>query len=155
MRLLLSENLGSRKVDKVFVISNDVHWKVQTLQVVLSNLEYLKDCKKFFVVNIIIEFQSRKGVGVESNKIDIRICRINRKNSPKCIIKSVSLNNNLGIWYLVCKYQCECKSLFKGCKHLLIWLWEVPQSILAYLMHEWNQYIRVVLNKAVVEIAKA
>ena len=67
-------------------------------------------------MNIIIEFQSGKGVGVECDEIDIRICRIDRKNSPECIVGSISLDNNLSIQHSVCKYRCRCKSLFKSCK---------------------------------------
>ena len=54
--LTASEDLGSGKVGEVFVVSDDIYQKVQALQVVLPNLEYLKDCKKFFIMNVIIEF---------------------------------------------------------------------------------------------------
>ena len=114
--LLASENLGGRKVGEVFVVSDNVHWKVWTLQVVSPNLECLKDCEKFFIVNIIVEFWSRKGVGVECDEMDIRICRIDRKDSPEYIIESVSLDNNLGIWHPVHKHWCRHESLFKSCK---------------------------------------
>ena len=118
--LPVSEDLDSGKVGKVLVVSNNIYWKVQTLQVVLPNLECLKDCKEFFFVNVIIEFWSRKDIEVECNKINIRICRIDRKNSTECIIRSVSLNNNLSIQYPVCKHWCRYKSFFKSCKCLLI-----------------------------------
>ena len=51
--LLVSENLGSRKVSEILVISDNIYQKVWALQVVSLNLECLKNCKKFFVVNII------------------------------------------------------------------------------------------------------
>ena len=54
--LTASEDLGSRKVGEVFVVSDDIHRKVQTLQVVSPNLECLKDCEEFFVINIIVKF---------------------------------------------------------------------------------------------------
>ena len=93
----MSKDLDSRKVGEVLVVSDNVHQKMQVLQVVSPNLECLKDYKKFFIMNIIVKFQSRKGVEVECNRIDIIICRIDRKDSTKYIIRSLSLNNNLSI----------------------------------------------------------
>ena len=84
------------------------------------NLECLKDCEEFFVVNIIIEFWSRKSVRVECDRIDIGICKIDRKDSPECIVRSISLDNNLGIWHPVRKHWYRCESLFKSCKCQLI-----------------------------------
>ena len=114
--LMASEDLDSRKVGEIFMVSDNIYREMQTLQVVLPNLECLKDRKEFFVVNVIVKFQCRKGVGVKCDGIDIGIYRIDKKDSPKCIVRSVSLNNNLGIQYLVCKYWCRCESLFKSCK---------------------------------------
>ena len=114
--LTASEDLGGGKVGEIFVVNNDVHWKMWTLQVVLLNLECLKNCEKFFVVNVIVEFRSGKGVEMECDEMDIRICRIDRKDSSKCIVGSISLDNNLGIQHPVCKHRCRHKSLFKGCK---------------------------------------
>ena len=117
--LTASEDLGSGKVGEVFVVGDNIHWKVRTLQVVSPNLECLKDCEKFFVVNIIVEFWSRKGAEVECEEIDIGICRIDRKDSPECIVGSISLNNNLGIWHSVHKHWCGHESLFKSYKYQL------------------------------------
>ena len=114
--LTVSEDLGDGKVGEVFVVSDDIYQKMWTLQVVSPNLECLKDCKEFFVVNIIVKFWSEKDAGVECNRMDIGICRIDRKDSPECIVGSVSLDNNLGIRHPVHKHQCRHESLFKSCK---------------------------------------
>ena len=95
--LLVKENLYSEKVGKVLVVSNNIYQKMQALQVVLLNLKWLEDYKEFFIVNIIIELWNRKNIEVKSNEMSIRICRIDRKNSPECIVRSISLNNNLSI----------------------------------------------------------
>ena len=54
--LTASEDLSSRKVGEIFIVGDDVYQKVWTLQVVSPNLECLKDCEEFFIVNIIVEF---------------------------------------------------------------------------------------------------
>ena len=117
--LTASEDLSDRKVGKIFVVSDDIYQKMWTLQVVSPNLECLKDCEKFFVMNIIVEFRSGKDAGVEYDRIDIGICRIDRKDSPECIVRSISLNNNLGIQHPVRKHWCKHESLFKDCKYQL------------------------------------
>ena len=67
-------------------------------------------------MNVIVKFWSKKCVRVECDRMDIKIYRIDKKDSPKCIVRSISLDNNLGIRYPVRKYQCRYKSLFKSCK---------------------------------------
>ena len=39
---------------------------------------------------------------IECDRMDIRICRIDRKDSTKCIIRSISPGNNLGIQHSQC-----------------------------------------------------
>ena len=95
--LPVCENLGSKKVGEVLVVSDNVHQKVWALQVVSPNLECLEDCKEFFIINVIVEFWSEKDIEVESNKIEF--CRIDRKYSSERIVRSISLDNNLSIWY--------------------------------------------------------
>ena len=53
--LPLGQNLGSKKILKVFVIYNNVDGIGQIFQVVLPNLKSFKDGKQFLVMHVIIQ----------------------------------------------------------------------------------------------------
>ena len=65
--LSLGQDLGSRKILKVFMIHNNVDKISQTFQVVLPNFESFKDSKQFLVICVIIQLHCNKSVGVKSN----------------------------------------------------------------------------------------
>ena len=62
---MASQDLGSGEVLKVFVISDNVNWSTGAFKVVSPDTEGFKDSLEFFVVGVIVEFQSTEGAGME------------------------------------------------------------------------------------------
>ena len=52
------QELGSRKVLQVFVVSDHINWSSGALEVVTPQLEHLMDSKELLVVDIIVELWS-------------------------------------------------------------------------------------------------
>jgi hypothetical protein len=52
--LSAGEDLGSGEVLKVLMVGDNVYGNTGTFKVVPPNAECLKDCKKFFVVSVIV-----------------------------------------------------------------------------------------------------
>ena len=53
------------------MICDHVDGVTRTFEVVAPCFECLEDCKELFVVDIIIKFSTRKGVGMESDWMDL------------------------------------------------------------------------------------
>ena len=60
VHLMACKDLHSREVFKIFVIGDNVNRIARTFEIVTPCLESFKDCKKFFVMNIVIEFGTRE-----------------------------------------------------------------------------------------------
>ena len=53
------------------MIGDHVDGVAQTFEVVASCLEHLEDHEEFFVVDVVIKFSTRKGMGVEGDRVDL------------------------------------------------------------------------------------
>jgi hypothetical protein len=73
VHLMPSENLGSSEVLEIFVIHNNVNWVTCTLKVVMPSFKSFEDCKKLLVVDVVVNFSPRKGVGVKSDRMDFSV----------------------------------------------------------------------------------
>lgn len=62
-----SHEFRGHKVLWVLVVGNNVHQIARAFKVVTPNLEGLMDGKELIIVSIMVEFQSRKYLRVESN----------------------------------------------------------------------------------------
>ena len=69
--LVAHEDLCSWKVFKIFVIGDHIDGVAWTFEVVAPCLERLKDREEFFVVDIVVKFGTQKGVGLESDWVDL------------------------------------------------------------------------------------
>jgi len=65
--LPLGQDLGSRKILKVFIIRNNVDGIGQTFQVVSPNLESFEDGKQFLVICIVVQLCHSESVGVKGH----------------------------------------------------------------------------------------
>jgi len=71
--LSLGQNLGSRKILKVFIIYNNVDGICWTFQVVLPNLESFEDGKQFLVMCVIIQLRHSESMRVKSHQMNFII----------------------------------------------------------------------------------
>ena len=53
------------------MVHHHVNWSWRSLEVVAPYLKSFKNGEQFLVMDIVVEFGGRKGVGVESNGVDI------------------------------------------------------------------------------------
>jgi len=70
LRLLclpLDQDLGSKKILKVFIIYNNINGISWTFQVVLPNLESFKDSKQFLVMHVVVQLCCGESAGVKGH----------------------------------------------------------------------------------------
>jgi len=74
------------------------HWlEVQSLWDNVAIIWKLQNRKELFVVDIIVEFWSGKGPGVERNGVQFAIWCHNWKDSSECVVGSIGLDCNLSV----------------------------------------------------------
>ena len=106
-------------------------------------------------MDIIVEFQGRKGLGVECNGVKISIRSHDRKDSSKCIVRGVSLDCNLSVQDLMGKDWSCGESLFKCFKGRMALIGEMPGGTLVGKMHKQDCDFGISINEMMVEVGKA
>src|SRR5882724_932049 len=106
-------------------------------------------------MDIIVEFQCRKGQGVECNWVQLTIGIHDSKDSGKHIVGGVSLNCNLSVQDPVGKDWSCGESLFECFKGGVALIREMQGGTLAGKTHKWNCDFRISVNEATVESGKA
>ena len=71
--LSMREDFGHCKILQVPVIGDHVNWKSRAFEVMSPLFESFKNCKELFVMDIVVQFQSGKGPGVECNGVQFAI----------------------------------------------------------------------------------
>ena len=84
--LSLGQNLGSKKILKVFIIHNNVDGIGWTFQVVLPNLESFKDSKQFLVMYIIVQLYHSESAEVKSYQMNFIFFVNNGKDCSESIV---------------------------------------------------------------------
>ena len=84
--LPLGQNLGSKKILKVFIIHNNVDGIGWTFQVVLPNLESFKDSKQFLVIYIIVQLYHSESAEVKSHQMNFIFFVNNGKDCSESIV---------------------------------------------------------------------
>ena len=67
-------------------------------------------------MSIVVKFRRGEGLGVESNRMDFARVMLNRRDSTKSIVGSVSFNNNRSVRDPVRKNQSGGKGGLEGFK---------------------------------------
>ena len=76
------------------MIYEHINWSTRTFEVVSPDMESFEDCKQFFVMGVIVEFQSTEGAGMESHRVDFTKISLDGEDGIQSIIGSISLNSN-------------------------------------------------------------
>jgi hypothetical protein len=93
--------------------------------------EGLKDCKKFLVMSVVVEFRGIKEVGMESNGVNFAIRGVNGEDGSESIVRGVHLDHDLGVGHPMGEEWRMCEFLLEfveGCAAFAI---EVPRGILS------------------------
>src|SRR5882724_2377764 len=106
-------------------------------------------------MDIVIEFQGRKSLGVECNRVKIAIGSRNGKDSGECIVRGVSLDCNLSVRDPMGKDWSCGESLFKCFKSGMALIREMPWGTLAGKMREQDCDFGISIDEMTVEIGKA
>jgi hypothetical protein len=94
--------------------------------------EGLKDCKKFLVVSVIVEFRRIKGAGMESNGVNFAIGGVNGEDGSESIVRGIRLNHDLGVRHPMGEQWCMCEFLLEFVKGCMAFAIEVPRGILSH-----------------------
>src|SRR5882724_7897881 len=106
-------------------------------------------------MDIVVEFQGRKGLGVECNWVQITIGSRDGKDSGACIVRGISLDCNLSVQDPMGKDRSCGESLFKCFKGRMALIRKMPRDTLVGKTCKWNCDFGISVNEAMVEIGKA
>ena len=62
------------------MICDHIDGVTRTFEVVVPCFEHLEDREEFFVVDIVVKFGTQKGVGMESNHVDLAAQEAHQQN---------------------------------------------------------------------------
>src|SRR5882672_1526048 len=105
-------------------------------------------------MDVIIEFQSGKSLGVECNQMQLAIQCGNRKDSGESVVGGVSFDCNLSVWDPMGKDWSCGESLFKCFKGGMALIRKVPGGTLAGKMHKQNSDFRISINEMTIEVGE-
>ena len=112
------------------MICDHVDWSIGNFEVVSPDMESFKDCKQFFVMGVIVEFQSTEGAGMESHGVDFtRICLCG-EDGTQSIIGSISFYNDRFVGDPMGQDRCGDENRFQGLEGFLSGISKVPWNTL-------------------------
>ena len=96
------------------MICDHVDQSTGTFKEVLPDMESLKDCKQFFVMGVIIEFQGTEGAGMESHGVDFTGIGLDGEDGTQSIIGGIGFYDDRFIGDPVGQDRCGGESGFQG-----------------------------------------
>ena len=107
-------------------------------------------------MDVVVEFGRSKGAGMECDRMDFTVFRLNRQNSRKGVVGCVSFHNNFGIGYPVSENRSPSKGLLQSVESLLTFGSEIPADVFLGKSCKGNSDGTViVVHEVPIEIAKA
>ena len=81
------------------MVHHHVNWSRRSLKVVAPYLKGFENGEQFFVMDIVVEFRGRKGLGVESNGMDFIVCRgLCGEDGSKGIVQRICFDYERRAW---------------------------------------------------------
>ena len=153
--LTAGKDLGCGKVFQVLMICDHVNWSTRTFKEVLPDTESLKDCKQFFVMGVIIEFQGTEGAGMESHGVDFTGISLDEKDGTQSIIGGIGFYDDRFIGDPMGQDRCRGESGFQGSEGFPGSIGKVPWDTLAGQLGKQNHDVRIIGNEVAVKISEA
>ena len=110
---------------------NHNNWSTGTFKVVSPDIEGLKNCKQFFVMGVVIEFQSTEGARVESHRVDFTGISLDGEDCTQSIVRSIGLNDDRFVGGPVGKDRSRDECRLQGLEGFLSHIGKVPWNTLA------------------------
>src|SRR5882672_11639182 len=105
-------------------------------------------------MDVVIEFWSGKGPGVECNRVQLAIRCGDRKDSGESVVGSVSFDCNLGVRDPMGKDRSCSESLFKCFKGGMALIGKVPGGTLVGKTCKKNCDFRISVNEMMVKVGE-
>ena len=137
------------------MICNNIYQKGGAFQVVLPGLESLKYCKKFLVMNIVVQFWWSKSLGVESDWVEFIFRSEDGKDCSEGVVGGIGFNDNLGVRNPMGENRSGSESLLERLEGFLTSIREVPSYTFLSELGERNYDVRILLNEAMIKVAEA
>ena len=153
--LMVGKDFGCGKVFQVLMIHDHINRSTGTFEVVSPDMEGLKDCKQFFVVGVIIEFQGTEGAGMERHGVDFTGISLDGEDGTQSIIGGISFYDDRFIRDPMGQERCGGEGGFQGLEGFLGSIGKVSWNTLAGQLGKQNHNVRIIGNEVVVKISKA
>jgi len=129
--LSLDQNLGSRKILKVFMIHNNIDGIGWTFQVVLLNFKSFKDGKQFLIMCVIVQLCYSESTGVKGHQMNFIFFVNNGKDCSESIVQSISFYDELSIGNPMSENRDGGECFLKRIGSIMIGGVELPRNILS------------------------
>ena len=139
--LPLGQNLGSKKILKVFIIHNNVDGIGQIFQVVLPNLKSFKDGKQFLVMHVIVQLYHSESAEVKSYQMNFIFFVNNGKDYSESIVQSISFYNELSIRNPMSEDGSGCECLLERIESIMTGGVKLPRVVLLDETCQWNDNV--------------
>jgi hypothetical protein len=113
------------------VIGDHIHRSSAAFQVLMPVFEGLKNCEKFLVVSVVVEFRGIKGAGMESDGVNFTIGGVNGEDGSEGIVRGIHLDHNLGVGHPMGEQWCMCEFLLEFVEGCVAFAIKVPRGILS------------------------
>ncbi|KIK78856.1 hypothetical protein PAXRUDRAFT_162881, partial [Paxillus rubicundulus Ve08.2h10] len=143
--LAACQDLGGGEILKVFVVRDDV---------VAPGVECFMDGEEFFVMGVIVEFQSGEGPGVECNQAEFVIRAVDGKDAHDGIVGGASLNDDRGVRHPMSQNRSGGEGIFQTPESRAAFVREVPRSIFPSEASEQNNNVGIIENEVAVEVGE-
>jgi hypothetical protein len=68
------------------VINDHIHQSSTAFQVLMPVFEGLKNCEKFLVMSVVVEFRGIKGAGMESDGVNFAVGGVNGEDGSEGVV---------------------------------------------------------------------
>ncbi|KIK76502.1 hypothetical protein PAXRUDRAFT_169742, partial [Paxillus rubicundulus Ve08.2h10] len=116
--------------------------------------ECFVDGEEFFVMSVIVEFQSSEGPGVECDWVEFIIWAVDGKDASDGVVGDVSLNDDRGTRHPMSQNGSRGEGIFKTPESRVAFIGEVPWSVFPCEASEQNNNVGIIENEVVVEVDK-
>jgi len=141
LHLPLGQDLGSRKILKVFIICNNIDGISQTFQVVSPNFESFKDGKQFLIMHVVVQLYCSESVGVKSHQMNFIFFINNGKDCSESIVQSISFHNELSIGNPMSEDRGRSECFLEIIESIMTGGVKLPRNVLLGEVYQWNDNV--------------
>ena len=154
--LVAGEQFSGRKILKIFMICYHIDWGWRSLKVMAPDFECFKNCKQFFVMDIVVELGQGKSLRVNSDQMNFAIgWSYSERDSSEGVVQGIHFNNKQGAQNPVGQDWHSGEGFLQRCESVVALIGEFPSSTFMSETGEQNSDFGVFQNKMLIEIGKS